>query len=173
MSETQSVGGLLPEEGGERNAGPFGDGVWPLDVGSFPQVRSHFGLLDLSGGMAEWLETEQANSSVGQRRYQGGTNHGEYWSDDPLNFDRIDFYHAGYVDSVSPQAGLRLASAEPCRADLAPPTGILDAADVTAFVDRYLSADPAADLAEPLGVINFFDIARFLEDYNAGCAGSP
>jgi formylglycine-generating enzyme required for sulfatase activity len=113
MSETQPVGALLPDEGGERNAGPFQTGIWPMDVGSFDNVRSYFGLLDLSGGVTEWLETEESNTVFGQRRLQAGTSYGEYWSDDPFNYDRIDFHHAGYVDSVNPLGGLRLASIVP------------------------------------------------------------
>lgn len=51
-----------PEDGGETNFGERRDvipGV-PDDVGSYPTVTSPWGLLDVSGGGREWLETTDA-----------------------------------------------------------------------------------------------------------------
>jgi hypothetical protein len=63
----------------------------------------------------------------------------------------------------------RIASTLPCPADLAPPSGTLNATDVTAYLDRFQSADPAADLAEPFTTFNFFDLTAYLAAFNAGC----
>lgn len=38
-----------------------------------------------------------------------------------------------------------------CPADLSPPFGVLDLADVSAFVTAFLDQNSAADLAEPIG----------------------
>lgn len=56
-----------------------------------------------------------------------------------------------------------------CPADLAPPAGVLNFFDVSAFLAAYNAQDPAADFAAPSGVFNFFDVSTFLAAYNAGC----
>ena len=61
-SDEESVPGLLPSEGGERNAGD-GDAGFPLDVGSFTDVQSPWGLFDLAGGESEWAETHTETSN--------------------------------------------------------------------------------------------------------------
>ncbi len=66
-SDTPSVPGF-PDEGGETNAG-FGD--FPLDVGSYPETQSPWGLLDYSGGghfeAAERLSSTGFYLSLGSR----------------------------------------------------------------------------------------------------------
>jgi hypothetical protein len=57
----------------------------------------------------------------------------------------------------------------PCPADLAPPFGVLNFFDVSAFIAAYNSQNPAADFAAPFGVFNFFDVSAFIAAYNAGC----
>lgn len=59
--------------------------------------------------------------------------------------------------------------AAPCPADLAPPFGVLNFFDVSAYLTAYNAQDPAADFALPFGVFNFFDVSAFLSAYNAGC----
>jgi hypothetical protein len=56
-----------------------------------------------------------------------------------------------------------------CSADLAPPFGLLDLADINAFVLAFLSQDPAADLATPLGIWDLDDVAQFVASFLAGC----
>ncbi|MBM4109547.1 MAG: formylglycine-generating enzyme family protein [Phycisphaerae bacterium] len=47
----------LPEAGGQTNAGAAMPGSIPhMPVGSYPHVRSPWGLLDVSGGEREWTE---------------------------------------------------------------------------------------------------------------------
>ena len=68
-------------------------------------------------------------------------------------------------------AGRALAyelSTPPCPADLAPPSGVLDLADVQAFVAAFTVADPAADLA-PDGIFDLADIRIFLDSFSGGC----
>ncbi|MFI4897097.1 MAG: GC-type dockerin domain-anchored protein [Phycisphaerales bacterium JB059] len=58
----------------------------------------------------------------------------------------------------------------PCNiADLAPPAGVLDFSDVTAFLVAFSSMDAAADLASPEGVFDFSDVVAFLAAFGAGC----
>jgi formylglycine-generating enzyme required for sulfatase activity len=174
-SNTRSINSLLPKEGGQANTSLDWDG-WPLDVAQF-DTTPYFALYDLDGGVEEFTDTVFTGGLNNNTQRYSMSNHWAdvFQPDDPFAvfFDRIEYQSSRYLTQSSNLEGFRLAAALPCHADLAPPTGILNAADVTAFIDRYLSADPAADLAEPLGVINFFDIARFMNHYNAGCPGSP
>ncbi|USN98820.1 MAG: BNR-4 repeat-containing protein [Phycisphaeraceae bacterium] len=61
------------------------------------------------------------------------------------------------------------ATFHPCPADLAEPYGILDLADITAFIAAFQNGDPAADLAEPHGVFDLADIGAFVSSFLAGC----
>ncbi len=54
-------------------------------------------------------------------------------------------------------------------ADLAPPLGVLDLADVGGFVDAFLNQQPVADLAAPFGVFDLSDITAFIDGFIAGC----
>ena len=56
-----------------------------------------------------------------------------------------------------------------CLADLAPPYGVLDLADVTGFTQGFLSNDPLADLAEPIGVFDLADIGAFVATFLSNC----
>ena len=54
-------------------------------------------------------------------------------------------------------------------ADLAAPFGVLDLADIGAFVSGFIAQDPAADLAPPSGVFDLQDIQAFVGAFTAGC----
>jgi hypothetical protein len=54
-------------------------------------------------------------------------------------------------------------------ADLAAPYGVLDLADIGAFVTGFLAQDPAADLAPPAGVFDLADLQAFITAFTAGC----
>ena len=168
-SDERPIGGLLASEGGERNAGSSSQG-WPLAVASFPLIKSPFGLLDAAGGAAEWLE-EQAVRFGGQPDVMvfGGSPFIDPFNDEPENADRIDYHFGFSVDVSLHWSGFRLAAALPCPADFAAPFGVLNAADLAAYIDLYQSGDAAADLAEPFGVLNFFDLAAYLAGFTAGC----
>lgn len=59
--------------------------------------------------------------------------------------------------------------AEPCPADLAQPFGVLDLADIDAFIAGFTTSDPVADLAQPFGVLDLADIDAFIASFFAGC----
>jgi hypothetical protein len=82
------------------------------------------------------------------------------------------------VEQDAPVDGVRFAVAyEPggvrlivtCSADLAPPVGLLDLADITAFVGGFAASEPIADLAEPFGLFDLADITAFVAAFLAGC----
>ncbi len=165
-NERSRGGGLLPKEGGERNAGPFWEG-WPIDVASFPHVRSPFGLLDASGGIAGWLE--EGPPLWPDSRLLGGSPYMDDSDTEPKNGDVIGLHFGMTLNTTLTWTGFRLAGAVPCVADLAPPLGVLDRDDLNAYLNLFQSADPSADLAEPFGAVNFFDLAAYLVSFNTGC----
>lgn len=56
-----------------------------------------------------------------------------------------------------------------CPADLAPPFGVLDLADLQAFIAAFLAQDPIADFAPPFGVWDLADLQAFVAAFTAGC----
>lgn len=108
QSDVEPIPGLLPVDGGERNAGDSSQG-FPLDVGSFPHVTSPWGLLDMAGGEAEFLESVVSSGDLGQR-YRAGTRFNQDGYGDIFSNDIIGYYRATPVFGSS---GLRLASQVP------------------------------------------------------------
>ncbi len=95
-----------PALGGQTNAGMFPQGQSrPLDVGSYPNVHSPWGLLDGSGGTSEWLE-EWTSPSTHQVRLLGGSPASSLW--DPSIADRLGAFRLRAP--VNSGGGIRLAS---------------------------------------------------------------
>ncbi len=104
-SDTAPVSGN-PAFGGQTNAGPFPQGqTRPLDVGSYPDVMSPWGLLDGSGGASEWLEDWKNPASPGLR-LRGGTASISLFN--PATVDRIGGFQQG--SPLQSGGGIRLAS---------------------------------------------------------------
>lgn len=56
-----------------------------------------------------------------------------------------------------------------CPSDLAEPFGVLDLADIQAFVTGFIAGDPLTDLAAPFGVFDLADVQAFVTSFGAGC----
>jgi cytochrome c peroxidase len=56
-----------------------------------------------------------------------------------------------------------------CPADIAAPQGVLDLADLGAFVSAFLAGESSADLAPPMGEWDLADVQAFLGSFLAGC----
>jgi hypothetical protein len=56
-----------------------------------------------------------------------------------------------------------------CPADLAPPAGVLDLADINAFIVGFTTQDPIADL-DGNGIFDLTDIGLFVNAFVTGCA---
>lgn len=56
-----------------------------------------------------------------------------------------------------------------CPADIAPPAGVLDLADINAFINGFTGQQPVADLAAPFGVYDLADVNAFISSFAAGC----
>ncbi len=76
---------------------------------------------------------------------------------------------AGFANSITGPAAVTPAGGGCTAADLAPPLGVLDLADVQAFVAAFVALDPAADLAPPVGVLDLADLQAFIASFLAGC----
>lgn len=84
-----------------------------------------------------------------------------------LNGDGRDDLVIGYSGNVCIR--VFYAQAPDCPADLAPPFGVLDLADVQAFVTGFTTQDPIADLAPPFGVWDLGDVQAFVDSFISGC----
>ena len=89
---------------------------------------------------------------------------------------RVDDPSASGGVAMSPIAALSLFcgdrcpdGAAACVADLASPEGVLDLADLQAFVVAFTAGDGAADLAEPAGVLDLADVQVFVGSFVSGC----
>ncbi|USO00295.1 MAG: S8 family serine peptidase [Phycisphaeraceae bacterium] len=56
-----------------------------------------------------------------------------------------------------------------CEVDLAAPFGLLDLADIVAFVTLFGQNDPRVDFAPPAGVFDLADIIAFATGFQSGC----
>jgi len=88
---------------GDTNAGfgPFDDNPFFIPVGSYPLTQTPWGLLDASGGAAEWTETSNFPTNSGRAIKGPGAN-------DPLSWDFIGF--SMNTPPTGRSAGLRIAS---------------------------------------------------------------
>ncbi|USN98272.1 MAG: VCBS repeat-containing protein [Phycisphaeraceae bacterium] len=83
-----------------------------------------------------------------------------------LNGDGRDDLVVGYSGDICIR--VFLAQAPPCLADLTG-DGVLDLADVQAFITAFVAGDSAADLAAPFGVLDLADVQAFIASFIAGC----
>ena len=108
-SDEESRPGLLPEEGGERNAGQSDD--FPLPVQSFEHVQSPWGLFDMAGGVEEWSST-QLEREQRDRVFVYGSHWGQSSYEDPyFPPDLIGSRASGSITLGTIKTGLRLAAA--------------------------------------------------------------
>ena len=158
-SDIEPIPELLPQDGGERNAGLVSEG-WPLAVGSFPNVLSPWGIPDMAGGVAEHSETAYSDNFEPQRWWLGSdyldTSYGRQTSNDLLG-------KGGVLDSCSGGLlqGLRLASTVRHPADLNQDWHV-NFFDVSFFMRHYLEGDLAVDFNED-NQLDINDVLEFLK----------
>lgn len=112
-SDTAPVSGLpgVGETSAGLERGPdYPD--WPeyIPLRSYPQTRSPWGLLDLSGGAAEWTEEILYPEFPRNRVADGAPAGGNYYEG---YLDRIDRYASSLPSSAAGAASLRIASSVP------------------------------------------------------------
>jgi len=155
--------GLLPEDGGQRNAGFDKDVYFPLDVGSFPDEPSPWGVLDMAGGEEEWNEDlTSLPTHTNHRRGADGTSWTQTVYNHPYDRNALDYDQWNWFSAwpVRGAFGVRVArmAEDPADIDL---SGKVDWFDVSAFLDRFLSDDPSVDFHLD-GVLNADDVWVFL-----------
>ena len=72
----------------------------------------------------------------------------------------VDFEVRVYGTEASPACSI---------ADLASAFGVLDIADIDAFIGAFLANDPGADLTPPFGILDVTDVDAFIGAFIAGC----
>jgi formylglycine-generating enzyme required for sulfatase activity len=103
---------------GESSASPdVGINRWQIPLGSYPDVQSAYGLLDLSGGASEWLEEWLSPDRPNLRYVEGRAAFDSLYPTPDFNADDIDQPAEAYRPTLG-LAGLRIASAVPAPSTL-------------------------------------------------------
>ena len=159
-----------PPGEGETSAGEFENPFphWQIPLGSYPDVQSPWGLLDLSGAASEWLEEVNYDVNGPRERFLDGE-----WAGAPIFQDDRDKV---YVTDIShPQGsfntGLRIASAVSCRSDING-DGVIDLMDLSDLLDCF--GQPAMPGCESQdvnndGTVDVLDLIELLLVFGAAC----
>lgn len=148
----------LPEEGGERNAGDDFD-LFPLNVLSYPDVPSPWGMFDMAGGYPEFTETISGTNR--SRRLAGGSGHWEDRYGDIFSNDIIGYGRS--LNACCSNYALRIATTPQLPVDL-DQNGTVNYFDVARFLRWFIDQDHRADLRLD-GVFNLDDVRVFLGLY--------
>jgi hypothetical protein len=168
-----SAGSTAPQWGG-YNADSLSD--HPGDVTTFPSLMA----FSRDGRTAPAVGAYEAYRRGARQAFAGGASILYRRSDELPGFT---FNDAGLPDVALGALGLAelieagsvgavLAGAyndTGCPADLAPPFGVLDLADINAFVASFVAGGTGADLAEPFGVLDLSDINAFIASFVDAC----
>jgi hypothetical protein len=146
----------LPDEGGSRNAGDSDE--FPLAVGSFPQVKSPWGLYDMSGGQSEFTETPTRPDRL-HRRILCGTDYlwdtyGDPWSRDILSFGNS-------ITTFNSKSGLRLGTTSGFHSADLNADGHVNFFDISLFIQWFVDADERVDFRQD-GVFDIDDVRVYL-----------
>tara|TARA_A100000171_G_scaffold12509_1_gene10364 strand:+ start:83 stop:1150 length:1068 start_codon:yes stop_codon:yes gene_type:complete len=129
-----------PDEGGERNAGE--SPAFPIGVGSYPDVKSPWGMLDKAGGQSEMTETARRSSFPEVRRLCGSAFFNDSFGD-PFLADQLGFARE---QSWYPSEGLRLATLSPSHSADLNLDGRIDFFDISFFAQLFFSDDDRWDI---------------------------
>ena len=161
-SNVEPIPGLLPQDGGERNAGLTTPELrWPLPVMSF-NMTSPWGLYDTAGGVTEHSETI-CPPGYPELRGAYGSDHGDRHYGNPNSDDLLGASRNSDVRIGRVKFGLRLARTALAPADLNL-DGFVNFFDLSRFVALFLAGSVEADLNDDLE-LNVFDIEIFIGLY--------
>ena len=166
-------GNLNAADLGGAFASNFGQGPYALQL-FWPNGGSlSFGSTDDMVDHAQWSVGGVANA-VAQSRSQQAVNAGLWTAANDFvvtsgNSEAIDLIPQG--GEFHGPSDYTVTEPDPsCNpADLAAPFGVLDLADIGAFITGFTGQDPVADLAAPFGVFDLQDIQVFVTAFTAGC----
>ncbi len=169
-SSDESLIAGLASKGGQTNASLFGVPGFPteiLNVGSYPDVQTPWGLLDASGGMQEWTE-EFANFSHSLRHTKGSS----FFSDEFYYFhDDILGGLPGFV-TIGNMEGLRVVSRiSSCPTDIDSDgvTNVLDLIDLLLCFGQPAAPECEAEDINADGTVNVLDLIELLLQFGQAC----
>ncbi|MEM1184314.1 MAG: GC-type dockerin domain-anchored protein [Planctomycetota bacterium] len=150
--------------------GPPGEGEMPdvfdtviyvmNDVGQYPGTQSPWGLTDWALSGCGWSDTPGPSGRV----YLFGSDFIELaW--EPRIVADYEMFLCGNVPTSTGASSVRIARSPEAAIDLAIPLGVVDLADVTAFIDAFLSGGAEADIVPPFGVLDLSDLDAFITIY--------
>ncbi len=85
-----------------------------------------------------------------------------------FRFEASDLGDGSIVEAAVDDLRIDLVGCTANPADLAPPFGVLDLADIQAFVNAFVAGDSLADIAPPFGVLDLNDVSLFVTAFLAG-----
>ncbi|MEM7756103.1 MAG: GC-type dockerin domain-anchored protein [Planctomycetota bacterium] len=171
-----------PADPDRFNRSALGNFAVPLDQDAyglqffFPAANGNvsFGNSSLISDHVQWNIDGQTNglaeARTGQAVGQGLWSAAGDFIATQADSLRIDLTDLSGDIAGSPAEYLVTNPAANCNpADLAAPLGVVDLADVDAFIAAFLIGGPAADIAAPAGVVDLADVDAFIAAFLAGC----
>ncbi len=150
---------------------PGGQGpTWDTPGGDFLPAASAVAGIGAEGSFYSWSSAQMAADVQGWLD-DATTNFGWFvvgTESQPRTSKRFNS-RTHPVVAQRPALTVVFTAANPCPADVAEPFGVLDLADVQAFIAAFVAGDPLADIADPSGVLDLADVQAFIASFVAGC----
>jgi len=151
----------------------FGQGPYTIEL-FWPNGGSlSFGSTDDMVDHIQW-SVNGVNNPVAATRSQQAVNAGLWnaanaWIVTSGNTESFSLIPAGGILHQPGDYQVNEPSPNCNDADIAAPFGVLDLADIGAFVTAFTSGGSDADIAAPFGVFDLADISAFVTAFTAGC----
>ena len=136
-------------------------GITPNGIGSVVRVSA--------GGQTSMGRIDGGSNYLSQSELSAHFGVGDASVIDELRIEWTDGSVTTLEDVAVNQTLTVEAGGAACLADIAEPTGVLDLADLQAFVSAFVAGAPVADVAEPVGVFDLADLQTFVAAFLAGC----
>lgn len=128
------------DDNGENSGSAY---VFDTDPGSLSLGFEKHKLLPTDGGAGDWFGSVEISNGL---------------------------IAIGAIGNEAFSGGVYLFDIQPCSPiDFAGPFGVLDLADIVAFVTAFDNMSVIADLADPVGVWDLADVVSFVIAFSAGC----
>jgi hypothetical protein len=142
--------------------------AFDIPLKSYKGVESSWGLMDVSGAGQEWSEEWDRVSSFGflvRRTFAANAGTTPSFA---VFGDRVYFASNAKPDTLpSSVMSARIASMVPPTADFTEPWWECTFGDVTAYLAEHIAGDASADIAAPVGVLDTADLIAFVDAFAA------